>query len=124
MVVLAVTWVACAGDGDDGGTASASNAAVRGCEAFAQTWCGRAIGCLVELGTLTASDRAVNEDVCIDVGVASAQCERAVALGPTYDQCLEDIDAMPCSHWNVPMSQLGTVMPPSTCAQQVLVRAP
>jgi hypothetical protein len=120
--VIAILATGCGGDDDQDDSGGGGGDAVSGCEAFADAWCDRAIGCLVELGTLTQADFDAQLDVCIDVGVAAARCENAVALGPTYDECLADIDAKLCTDWDVPMSELGTVLPPDTCRGQIMVR--
>jgi hypothetical protein len=115
-----------AGCGDDdagsGHSRSVINDAETGCEAFIEAWCDRAIHCAVEVGSIASSDLELNLEVCNDVGMASAQCDHAADLGPTFDQCLVQIDQKPCSDWNVPMSELGTVTPPESCRGQVLIR--
>src|SRR5215510_10746235 len=83
---------ACSGSsGDQGPTATQK------CEGFVDTWCGRAIGCLVELGSLTEPQRQSNLTACHDSAVTAAHCANAVAVGPTYDQCISETKAMPCS---------------------------
>lgn len=105
----------CGGDDDD------LPAPVAKCHTFARTWCGAAIQCAVSVGKLAEAQRAANVDVCIDTAIASARCKNAVEIGPTYDQCLSDIDAMDCQRWNVPDDQLASVGVPATCQGVVRV---
>ncbi|KYF55296.1 hypothetical protein BE08_33690 [Sorangium cellulosum] len=111
---------ACGDDSDDS-TKSDEDIATAKCEAFASTWCGRAIGCLVTSGVLSGSQEAEALDTCVDVAVATARCEDAVAVRSSYDQCIDDIEAKPCSDWDVPETELSTVTPPSSCNGIILL---
>jgi hypothetical protein len=91
------------------------------CEAFADVWCGKAIGCLVELGTIPEAQRQGNVTACHDAASMAARCASAVAVGPTYDQCVSETNAMACSSWNVPLSEIGSVRPPASCSGVIKV---
>ena len=112
VLVLGCMLTACGGSDENKSTPPA---AVGQCGTFVSTWCGKAMGCLVTLGTLTQADRSQNESVCVDTGKSAAQCDKAISIGTSYNQCLNDVNAMDCNSWNVPTSQLSTVTPPSTC---------
>jgi hypothetical protein len=73
------------------------------------------VACLVNVGTVTEADRAVNVDVCYDTAIAAAQCKRATSVAPNYNQCLSDINSMDCARWNVPEDQLSSVGVPLSC---------
>jgi hypothetical protein len=99
------------GCGDDG-----KSEATQKCEDFASTWCNKAIGCLKEIGnTITEANFSESLDTCTRTGIAAANCGRAVSVGSGYDACISGVNAMPCSTWNVPESELSTVRPPNSC---------
>jgi len=114
-------WVAVVGFGllGCGGTESGSESdglsAEQRCEDFAHTWCDRALGCYSEVGRLRAEQLQQEVDTCKRVGIAAVPCERAVAVGPGYDTCVSEVNAMECANWDVPASELGSVLPPSSC---------
>lgn len=109
------------GCGGDSGDGQAGSPATPECKAFVSTWCHRAVGCLVSVGTLSESEQAENLDVCVDVAIAAARCERAVAVGPSYDQCLAEVEVKPCSDWDIPESELSTVKLPDSCSGIILL---
>lgn len=91
------------------------------CNLFAETWCGRAITCVVEVGTLQQSQYQATYNSCVSAAEGAVPCAKAVGTTASFDQCLVDIDAMPCSTWNVAVSDLGTIRPPTTCNGAVLI---
>lgn len=105
------------GCGDDG-----PDPAVSDCEHFADIWCEKASSCFVSTGRLPQSDYQANRDVCIRVAIATVPCEDAVAVSPSYDRCLDDIEAMSCSTFDVPLEELYNVEPPSSCHGVIYVR--
>lgn len=117
-LLLALAAMVVTGCGDD--KKSSKELAQDDCHVFGQTWCERSMTCLVEVGTLAQSEYATNFDMCTDV--ATSKCDSAVAVTASYDQCLLDIDAMPCSTWNVPESDLSSVSIPENCNGAVLVQ--
>jgi hypothetical protein len=120
-LIAAITMAPACGDDSDDSTNSDEDTATAKCEAFASAWCGRAVGCLVTVGTLSASQQAEETDTCVDVASAAARCENAVAVSSSYGQCLDDVEAKPCSDWNVPITELSTVTPPSSCNGIILL---
>ena len=62
-----------------------------------------------------ASELQTQLDACKRVAVASVPCDKAVAVGSTYDQCINETKAMACSTWDVDTTQLGTIQPPASC---------
>lgn len=117
-MIAAITMApACGDDSADSG----EDTVTAKCEAFASTWCSRAIGCLVTVGALSESQQAEELDTCVDLVFAAVRCEDAVAVSSSYDQCLDDIEAKPCSDWDVPQTELSTVTLPSSCSGVILV---
>jgi hypothetical protein len=109
IVVLSIVTASCGDDDDDG-----PSGAVLDCQRFATAWCARSMDCLVEVGTLTAADRQANYDVCYDVAVAAAQCERAVTVGASYDTCMTQVETMDCQMFAGPAESLSPT-PPAAC---------
>ena len=105
------------GCGDDG-----KSEPTQKCEDFVNTWCGKAMGCLKELGTITEANYSSNLDACSRTGIAAANCGHAVSVGSGYDACISGVNAMACSSWDVPQSELSTVTPPSICMGGILER--
>ncbi|XYI02211.1 hypothetical protein ACMHYB_21520 [Sorangium sp. So ce1128] len=120
-LIAAITMAPACGDDSADSTNSGEDTVTAKCEAFASTWCSRAIGCLVTVGTLSESQQAEELDSCVDVAFAAVRCEDAVAVSSSYDQCLDDIEAKPCSDWDVPETELSTVTPPSSCNGIILL---
>jgi hypothetical protein len=119
LLLVGVSALAATGCGDDD---DAESPAVTKCHDFARKWCDTTVACLITVGSVTESARAANVDVCYDTAVATGQCKRAVAVGPSYDQCLSDINSMDCARWNVPQDQLSSVGLPPSCQQIILIQ--
>jgi hypothetical protein len=100
--------VGCSSDDD-------RNPAVDKCELFANTWCTHSLNCLVQVNRLNQSDMQAQLDACNRVAIAAVPCEKAVEVGATFDQCLSGVDAMSCQTWDVEVSQVSTITPPSSC---------
>ena len=100
-----------AGCGSDDGQSKP----VTQCQAFADTWCSHAVGCMVEVGRLPASEQSSQTGVCKDVAVAAAQCSKAVSVGSGYDTCISQIKAIPCSTYDVDPSQASSIALPASC---------
>jgi hypothetical protein len=98
------------------------NPAVDKCELFANTWCTHAISCLVQVNRLNTSQEQEQLDACKRVAIAAVPCEKAVDVGASFDQCLSNVDAMPCQTWDVDVAQLSTITPPSSCFGVVKVQ--
>jgi hypothetical protein len=79
-----------------------------------QTWCQHAIGCLAQYQKLNQEQEIAT---CESQGNANARCASAVAVTTSYDTCLADVDAMPCSAF-----ASGTPSLPATCTGVVLVQ--
>lgn len=100
----------CGGD-DDGKSKQQAQ-----CEEFADTWCGKAIGCYAQVGRLPASQASDATAQCARVLKASFPCEDVVAVGSSFSSCLSGIKAMDCAQWDVPQEELSSVQPPATCS--------
>ncbi|HVJ16795.1 MAG TPA: hypothetical protein VM686_15245 [Polyangiaceae bacterium] len=118
VAIMLATLVACGGDGDDEPEAGD---ATPECKALTDRLCNRAIGCMVMIGTLTESERGESLATCINGVTAGARCEDAIAVRPSYQQCLAEIDAKPCSDWDVPHPEDVTLTPPSSCEGVILL---
>ena len=91
------------------------NPAVDKCELFADTWCTHSMSCLVQVNRLNKSDEQEQLDACKRVAIAAVPCDKAVDVGASFDQCLAGVDAMSCQTWDVEVTQLSTITPPSSC---------
>jgi hypothetical protein len=116
LLVAGVLLFGCSSDSKDSSTTP-----VQQCQDFANSWCGHAIGCYVEVGRLAATDESSNLDACKRVAIAAVPCDKAVAVGSTYDSCLSEVNAMPCSTWDVEPTALSTITPPTSCAGVIKV---
>jgi hypothetical protein len=105
---IAVGLVGCSSDDD-------RNPAIDKCELFANTWCTHSMSCLVQVNRLSQSEEQDQVDACNRVAIAAVPCDKAVDVGPAFDQCLADVDAMPCQTWDVEPTQLDTITPPNSC---------
>lgn len=112
----ALALAGCSDDGDD-----KTPPAVSKCNLLAETWCEQGLTCLVDLGMLQQSDYQPNDDACVRTAEAAVPCTKAVGAKSTFDQCLLDITAMPCSTWDVPESELSSITVPATCSGVILV---
>src|SRR5216117_1477983 len=88
---------------------------VERCKEFASTWCKHSLDCIVQVGRLSSSQEPDQLDACNRVAVAAVPCDKAVGVGTAFDQCENEVDAMPCQTWDVETSQLSTITPPSSC---------
>ena len=116
-VTGAALWlVACGGSDDDDPSPAQAK-----CEGFADAWCGRALNCYVEVGRLASAGLADQLAACKRVAVAAVPCEKAVDVGPSYESCISEINAMSCERWDVPVDQLPTIQPPASCTGVIKV---
>ena len=113
MRLLVILWgfafaMACSsGSGSSGGSGSA----VAQCEQLAQQWCDKSVDCLIANGQVAAAERNQNVSQCLQVSGQQLPCQRAVAVGPSYDSCVSDISSMDCGSFANPSS----VSLPATC---------
>ena len=103
------------GDGDGGDTGAPAVPASKKCEAYASTWCNKAFGCYVKVGRMKESDRQRNVDECYRIIVDRLPCSEVMSVSPDYEKCVSQIKGMACSRWDVPTTQFGTIVPPSSC---------
>lgn len=104
------------GSAGSGGTAAKPKPSpVKACQTYASTWCTKAFGCYVQVGRLDEGSRQYNVDQCTQLIVDKLPCSAATSVGDAYDKCLSQIKGIACSKWNVPQTQFGTVVPPSSC---------
>ena len=113
-------YLALACSDDDSGS-STQNVEER-CQVLAQTWCGRAIECLVQLAAIEEGDESELRRICETATVAALDCSNAVRIDSGYDQCLTDIEAMPCTSWDRNFDDLNDVELPGSC--RGVVRSP
>jgi hypothetical protein len=98
------------GAGDDDGTPAPQK-----CEAYASTWCNKVFGCYVKVGRIKEAAKKTNVDQCYNIIVDKLPCSEVASVSDDYDTCLSQINGMACSRWDVPATQVGTVVPPSSC---------
>lgn len=103
------------GEGDGGESSSPSLSPPQKCQAYAKTWCGKSFGCYVKVGRMSETDRQRNVDQCYQLIVDRLPCSEVTTIGADYDKCVSQIEGMPCSKWDVPTSQFGTIVPPTSC---------
>ncbi len=82
------------------------------CHAFSQAWCNRGISCAIEIGEATESERSASIGVCVDM--VGSVCGHVESTGATYDQCMRDVKAKPCSEWSTADSA-NEVEAPASC---------
>ena len=126
-LLVACGWlalVACSGktvgeDEGDGGESSAPKppavSPVKQCQTYASTWCNKAFGCYVKVGRMKETDRQRNVDECTKIIVDRLPCSEVMSVSGDYDKCISQIDGMSCARWDVPTTQFGTIVPPSSC---------
>jgi hypothetical protein len=102
-------------DGDGGETAAPPVPAPKKCETYASTWCNKAFGCYVKVGRMKEADRQRNVDECYRIIVERLPCSEVTSVSADYDKCISQINGMACSRWDVPTTQFGTILPPSSC---------
>ena len=85
------------------------------CSNYASTWCTKAFGCYVRVGRLDENSRQYNVDECTRLIVEKLPCSAATSVGDDYDKCITQIKGMACSKWDLPQTQFGTVVPPTSC---------
>ena len=109
-----------------GGEPQAGDATAE-CNALAELACEHALGCLTKLGRLSRDDYEQEYDDCVRAVNRQASCDEAVEVSESYDACLEDLEAEPCSTWDVPESedsfffQEVTVIHADSCEGVILV---
>lgn len=99
------------GDGDD----DDGTPAPQKCQAYASTWCNKVFGCYVKVGRINETAKKTNVDQCYQIIVDRLPCSEVASVSDEYDTCLSQINAMACSRWDVPATQIGTVTPPASC---------
>ena len=77
--------------------------------------------CLVSVGTLTSANRDANYSACRDTAIARVPCKKAVSVGASYAQCINELQGMDCARWAVPVDQLLTVKIPAACDGAILI---
>ena len=97
------------GDGDD------SIPAPQKCQTYASTWCNKAFGCYVKVGRMKETERQRNVNECIEVIVERLPCSEVTSVSEDYDTCIDQIDGMSCSVWDVPTSSFGNIKRPASC---------
>ena len=96
------------------GSSSAQTPAEK-CDTFIVTWCTKAIGCLVTVGTLPADQETAGVSTCETTADSGLHCSSVVSVDSSYDQCISQTNAMACTSWQVPVSEVSTVKPPAAC---------
>jgi len=67
------------------------------CEAFLDAYCGRTADCIAQNGTDPGVSAADEKQACIASAKQNLSCGQAVAVGPSYNQCLADVKKIDCS---------------------------
>jgi hypothetical protein len=126
---LGVGWLgACSGktvgeEGGDGGDSSmppTKPSPVVQCQTYASTWCTKAFGCYVQVGRLEQESLQYNVDQCKKIVADKLPCSAATSTSSDFDTCITQIKGMACSKWDIPETQFGTVIPPTSCNDALL----
>jgi hypothetical protein len=104
-VALVIGFTGCGGDGDDVNYGDAP----KKCNQLVDLICVRAIGCFND-GTTQAE--------CVAAVKTELPCAGADAVSDTYDACLSDLSASPCSV----LAANQTLNLPATCNAVILFR--
>ena len=96
IVGLASWLCAACGSSDDGAT-QADAAAVNGCNDFVDSWCTVTTDCAVAGQVIEEGDHADEVSVCRAEAKTELGCANALALGASYDECLGDVEGLPCA---------------------------
>lgn len=99
--------------GSAGETSTASPEAQ--CETYATTWCNKSFGCYVEDGRIDSDTAQTKTDECVQQIEGGLPCTSVTGVADNYDTCITQINGMACSRWNVPQTQFGSVLPPTSC---------
>ena len=124
LLASAFVWLSgCAGStvgSDDdqamGGKASApATSPPKQCESYVGTWCTKSVGCYVKVGRLDQSALKNNVDMCKKLLIEKLPCSAVQSVGSAYPTCVSQVNAMPCSTWDVPLEKFATIAAPASC---------
>ena len=109
---LALLALAGCGDDDD----KKSNSPEDKCLRLASSYCGRWAECAEQAGAFSGSEARDQRRICADEFAAEdgANCNDAVGVRQSYDECLDDISDAPC---NAILSEQGYT--PTACADVI-----
>lgn len=104
---LALGAAACGDDDSGSGTNNAASGGVQAaCEAYVAKYCEQ----------MVVPCYSVSQSECVSKSqrtLPGGSCAGAYSVGPTYDACMEDLEAMTCSAKD----------PPESCATAIMIEA-
>jgi hypothetical protein len=124
MLASMSVWISgCAGttvgSNDDQATGGKASAPVtsppKQCESYVGTWCTKSVGCYVKVGRLDESALKNNVDMCKKLLIEKLPCSAVQSVGSSYSTCVSQVNAMPCSMWDVPQEKFATIAAPASC---------
>ena len=117
LVWVVLGALAVLGCGDDGG---GSKSAPDKCVDFETRFCGRLADCSAQLMCDAGATRDEEYQSCMSSVRTSVDCSKAVSVSATYDACLSDISATPCSALGT-TGQCTVPALPANCSKVILV---
>ncbi|HYQ41852.1 MAG TPA: hypothetical protein VER11_07785 [Polyangiaceae bacterium] len=115
-VTLGVLVLGCGGS-DGGGSTSAAS---KKCVDFQESFCGLGASCIAELGCDPGFSRDDEYNACMSGIRSTLNCDRAVSVAASYDQCMTDIVALPCSAFGTSAQCMAPSIPTS-CNKVILL---
>ena len=89
------------------------------CEEFIDAYCEKATSCAVAADP--SIDRSAFVANCVTGAKQTLACAKAVSVGASYSQCLEDVRTMTCTPFEV-FAQTGTSPLPANCKGVIGIR--
>ena len=106
--------------GSDDHTGSTPPAELK-CQAFVTDYCSSTTACLVTGNLITEADRAPTNQGCLNGAATKLPCNRAQGVTSTYDQCITDLQNLPCDPvLAVAQGVMVDPLPPS-CDKVILI---
>ena len=116
-LALGLSFSGCSGSSDGGSSAPTPP---EECETFIDDYCGRVAACVIQNNEDPGATEAQEETSCADAAKANLPCEKAVAVGTTYNSCITEVKAIACSAVTA-AEQSGNVaaLVPTDCDQVI-----
>jgi hypothetical protein len=115
IVLIFGAFAACSACSEHNNTNSVSE-----CENLVMTVCDRAVVCLEQAGIVLKSKVNSTYSDCIDVALSAVPCDNASAVSNSYFRCLSDIEEIPCTTWDMPISEIFQLALPSSCMNAII----
>jgi hypothetical protein len=86
-----------------------------------ESFCDKGVDCLLGAALIPPANANTERQACLDAAAGALDCNRAVDVTESYNQCLADIEATACETV-IAGIQNGTSTLPQTCTGVILIR--